>query len=461
MRESMLLAAIQDREEQGTVLDLRDAKITLVQSELSEIIDQLSTSMLGDDEGQNELCAGIGEGMKEALEEFYRDNNSTVFSPITDTIEDSNDTLERIADSTDETSRLAEFRSKAIQKLLQMKFFLLIAAVWGLAHAMEKIEGLLAGIKDAVNNINMPSLGGSNADPSDAAERVAEIEQDLRNQTLNDAERQQLEEELVHGRSDLAGAELSSVTPDFKERVDSFTSDDIRRVYGSLEAQTRLFDPETADRLGFRTHAQNLEQMEYLRRRLKEIEPDGDITSEPENTFSPIDDIWPNRPRWLGGRGKDRESPLPEGAFTLPPEEQTPEMEPLTILPTTRRLFEAAMDSIISPAHGSYVDEHDPAMFDDDSPFKPSTIELMPDEMESSVTGQSGLMPAPSAALIEKMENTSGGGSSRVTLNPTNVNVPVTNVTNNNSNIISPMPSPRNDNSSVLTFKNEQLVPNW
>jgi hypothetical protein len=330
-----------------------------------------------------------------------------------------------------------------------------------LAHAMEKIQKLVTDVIDAVrskNPLNTPNKR--------AADDVVSLQHELnelqRDPEANADEIERVEGELVNARENLSNTVADSDTFNFSDRTPT----------SSLERQMEGWQRQinVAESMGEPANPLYVGQVEGLRQEIERRKTNPDwVEPTPEglkekalDAFRRFGDFMsPDRP----DDTPTLESPLPEGAFTLPPSDQTPdmihEMEPITVLPTTRRLFEAAMDSIISPAYGSFVDEHDPAMFDDDSPFKPSTIELLPDEMESSVTGQSGLMTAPSAALIEKMENTSGGGSSRVNLSPTNVNVPVTNVTNNNSNIISPMPSPRNDNSSVLTFKNEQLVPNW
>lgn len=445
MRESMLLAAVQNREDQGKVVDLRDAKITLVQSDLNELIEQLTSSTAGD-ENSEEMIEGIAEGMKEALEEFFRDNSHTVFSPITDVLDSSQDVMEEISEHTKEGSKLADLRHKAFQKILQFKFLLLFGAVMSVVHGIEKMEIWFNKVVDAIRNkvdevrdknpLNTPNVR--------AAEDVVALEHRLselnRDPEANADEIKRVEGDLVHARENLSNTVADSDTFNFSDRTPTSS------LERQMEGWQRQID--VAESMGNPANPMYVGQVEGLSQEIERRKND-------PNWVEPTPEGVKERTLDFFRRGADFMSPRRDPVEV---DQDTHGAIPLGEEPS-RGVFGRMMDRIIAPAGASFIDTADmPATFGEDV-VRLDPIIVTPSSVEGS-RHQIPLSPN-TARLMEKMENNSGNGGSGVRLNsaPPVITMPTTVQNTVNNRTYQGRPSVHNNDSVV--FRDDQSVFNW
>lgn len=476
MRESQLLAAIYENESDASVIDLREANVTLVQAQSDDLIDRLVDT---DPEGARMSQAKVNElkeGVRLGLEDFYQGKENLMTSPIVQQLEETfkdidfgvlQDTIEEGVNATKEQGRASMLFQKVLQTLLKFKFLLLLGGMMAVAHNIERVITAVGNVVETIKNWNPLNRHRPVVDAAgDVSRAQSDLDTVMRDPNASEEQIREAEQNLVIARENLAervsndeniGFNERTPTTELERRMEGYQRQiDVARRMGNTpnplyvgqvealrqEIETRRNDPEWEEPVpeGFRERS-----LDLLRRGRDFMTPDRPASpAEPVqelNGAEPLEDQGSRMGRMFGRlfRSAEASDTLPEDmpltfgdvpTVVLPPIEvhadEFPDHEPLEI-PINRD-----------------AGRRDPNMVWDGEQWRdPST------------------RAATNALAMEKMESDLTSTSKTGTINPTSINMPTNVVTNNNTHVVSPTPDPYDDDRTFSTYRRLQLPFGW
>lgn len=475
MRESQLLAAIYENESDASVIDLREANVTLVQSEFDDLIDRLVDT---DPEGASMSQAKINElkeGVRLGLEDFYRGKENLMTSPIVQQLEETfkdidfgvlQDTIEEGVKATKEQGRASMLFQKGLQTLLKFKMLLLIGGIMLVAKNIEALIGIVTNI---LNRIPDPFKKGDVTSGVLSDDRVREMDQTMQNFHNRvfgeEGPLRALVPEHLRGRKvgREADEEEAQRIIERRQRLDQ----DI----GEADTAIQNYEKEIArwGEAGADTTAME-EQLalakerrdELIARRIARDERDAGIVRQPSNPYEGLSD-------------EEKVSIHRNMEQAITRAQEVGDDTVLQVLQGNKQKLEEVMDpdlldSAKAIQRGSQVPPDPIEVYADEFPdHEPLEVSVNRDagsrDPDMIWDGEQWRDPSTRAATnamaMEKMESDLTSTSKTGTINPTSINMPTNVVTNNNTHVVSPTPDPYDDDRTFSTYRRLQLPFGW